>query len=211
MWPCGSRPEPNGARLRSQELAEGSSPTVSPRLSFKHIPCDASDCSRGTDQLGKEAEGVGLPASLSRSALVCSRSSPLLPNCVLRLSLCAQAFAGVLKLPKRLPMCAQSNSQHKDSHLWSSANSQTILGRRAALRCFAARCFLGIFWVPGYFVGCMQMQCRPAVSRVTELGPRPCWDPRGSSCCPAQGFSHQRRRCHPAQCPAIHTAPGSPP
>ena len=47
----------------------------------------------------------------------------------------------------------------------------------------------------GYFVGCMQMQCRPAVSRVTEHGPRPCWDPRGSSCCPAQGFSHHSRDC----------------
>ena len=153
----------------------------------------------------RSSSGVGLPASLSRSALVCSRSSPLLPDCVLRLSLCAQAFAGVLKLPKRLPMCAQSNSQHKDSHLWSSANSKPSTRREQR---FAARCFLGT-WV---FCGLgMQMQCRPAVSRVTELGPRPCWDPRGSSCCPAQGFSHQRRRCHPAQCPAIHTAPGSPP
>ena len=157
----------------------------------------------------RSSSGVGLPASLSRSALVCSRSSPLLPNCVLRLSLCAQAFAGVLKLPKRLPMCAQSNSQHKDSHLWSSANRQTIHEKRAAFR---SSVFSGYF--VGTWVFCvlgMQMQCRPAVSRVTELGPRPCWDPRGSSCCPAQGFSHQRRRCHPAQCPAIHTAPGSPP
>ena len=118
--------------------------------------------------------------------------------------LCVQAFPSVLKLPKRLPMCAQSNSQHKDSHLWSSANRQTLLEKRAAFR---SSVFSGYFRGTWVFCGLgMQMQCRPAVSRVTELGPRPCWDPRGSSCCPAQGFSHQRRRCHPAQCPAIHTA-----
>ena len=162
-------------------------------------------CSSGTDQLGKEAEGLWLAGS---SEPMCSCVLTLFCSFAIVCSdfwLCVQAFPSVLKLPKRLPMCAKSNSQHKDSHLWSSANSK--LSTRREQR-FAARCFLGT-WV--FCVLGMQMQSRPAVSRVTELGPRPCWDPRGSSCCPAQGFSHQRRRCHPAQCPAIHTAPGSPP
>ena len=156
-------------------------------------------CSSGADQLGKEAEGLWLAGS---SEPMCSCVLTLFCSFAIVCSdfwLCVQAFPSVLKLPKRLPMCAKSNSQHKDSHLWSSANSQTLFGRRAALRCFAARCFLGILWVfCGYFAG-MQMQCRPAVSRVTELGPRPCWDPRGSELLPCAGLFSPEATVSPSQ------------
>ena len=76
-------------------------------------------CSSGTDQVGKEAEGRWLDAGFSEPMCSCVLT-PLTSSFAVvcsDFSLCAQAFACVLKLPKRLPMCAKSNSQHKDSHL----------------------------------------------------------------------------------------------
>ena len=129
--------------LHPQSRLAASSP-----LSFKHIPCDAS-----------LQQWHGSTWKRSRETWLAGSSEPIC-SCVLTLfssfalvcsdfSLCAQAFACVLKLPKRLPMCAKSNSQHKDSHLWS-ANSQTLQEKRTALQSRAGisqRCFLGILWV----------------------------------------------------------------
>ena len=162
-------------------------------------------CRSGTDQLGKEAEGLWLAGS---SEPMCSCVLTLFCSFAIVCSdfwLCVQAFPSVLKLPKRLPMCAKSNSQHKDSHLWSSANSQTLFGRRAALRCFAARCFLGIFWVfcgnaNAVPVGCLPCdRAWPALllgpTGVRAVALRRAFLTRGDS----------------VTLPAIHTAPGSPP
>ena len=161
--------------------------TSSP-LSFKHIPCDAS-----------LQQWHGSTWKRSRETWLAGSSEPI-SSCVLTLfssfalvcsdfSLCAQAFACVLKLPKRLPMCAKSNSQHKDSHLWS-ANSQTLQEKRTALG-LAFRS--GVFWVfCGLYANAVPAGCLPC----DRAWPAPLLGPgRGSSCCPAQGFSHHSRDC----------------
>ena len=160
----------------------------------------------------------GSTGERSRGSRLAGVSEPIC-SCVLTLfpsfaQLCAQTFPSV---PRLLLVCSSClngcpcvPSPTANTKTLTSGRQQTVKPSLVGEQ-LSGVSQLGVFWVfSGYFAG-MQMQCRPAVSRVTELGPRPCWDPRGSSCCPAQGFSHQRRRCHPAQCPAIHTAPGSPP
>ena len=123
--------------------------------------------------LEKKPRDFGLPAPLSRCALVCSRSSALL-------RLCAQTFGCVSRL---FPVCSSClngcpcvPSPTANTKTLTSCPQTNDRGYRAALWHFAA-----VFC--GYFVG-MQMQCRPAVSRVTELAPRPCCDPRGSELLP---------------------------
>ena len=150
MCPCGCSPEPNGARLRSQELARGSKSTE-PCLS-PHSPGALNTfrvmhhCSSGADQLGKEAEGLWLAGS---SEPMCSCVLTLFCSFAIVCSdfwLCVQAFPSVLKLPKRLPMCAKSNSQHKDSHLLS-ANKRSPYRGKEQLSGISQRCFVGILWV----------------------------------------------------------------
>ena len=183
MWPRGSRPKPNGARLQSQELAVGSLPIlVLPchilPVSFKHIPSDAV---ARINLEKKPRRDVGLPAPLSRCALVCSRSSPLL-------LLCAQTFPCV---PRLLLVCSSclngcpcvptSNSQHKDSHL-ALVGKQWGREQLSSSDCagISQRCLLGILWVTcKCSLGCLP--CDRA------FGPRPCWDPRGSELLPCAG------------------------
>ena len=121
---------------------------------------------------------------LSSFAVVCSD-----------FSLCAQAFACVLKLPKRLPMCA--NVQQPTQRLSPSSGRQTV-GKSAALQRVCWHFALGVFWV---FCG-LHANAVSAVSRVTELlAGAPAGTHGGPSCCPVQGFSHQRRQCHPCAIP----------
>ena len=141
-------------------------------------------CSSGTDQVGKEAEGRWLDAGSSEPMCSCVLT-PLTSSFAVvcsDFSLCAQAFACVLKLPKRLPMCAKSNSQHKDSHpALVGKQSNPPREETSSPEC-SVLAFLGILWVT--------CKCsRPAVSRVTEVLARaPAGTHGGPSCCPAQGL-----------------------
>ena len=110
---------------------------------------------------------------LSSFAVVCSD-----------FSLCAQAFACVLKLPKRLPMCA--NVQQPTQRLSPSSGPQTVklsTGREqlsSGCAGISQRCLLGILWVTcKCSLGCLP--CDRAFGR------RPCWDPRGSELLPCAG------------------------
>ena len=136
---------------------------------------------------------------LSSFAVVCSD-----------FSLCAQAFACVLKLPKRLPMCA--NVQQPTQRLSPSSGRQTVetlQGEESSSPPVTVLAFRsGVFWV---FCG-LHANAVSAVSRVTELlAGAPAGTHGGPSCCPAQGLFSPEATVSPLSNPAIHTAPGSPP
>ena len=111
-------------------------------------------CSSGADQLGKEAEGLWLAGS---SEPMCSCVLTLFCSFAIVCSdfwLCVQAFPSVLKLPKRLPMCAKSNSQHKDSHLLSANKRSRVQSSSLAFRS-------GVLWVFCGYANAVPAGCLP--------------------------------------------------
>ena len=111
-------------------------------------------CRSGTDQLGKEAEGLWLAGS---SEPMCSCVLTLVCSFAIVCSdfwLCVQAFPSVLKLPKRLPMCAKSNSQHKDSHLLSANKRSRVKSSSLAFRS-------GVLWVFCGYANAVPAGCLP--------------------------------------------------
>lgn len=148
-------------------------------------------CSSGTDQLGKEAERLGLPAPLSRSPPVCSRSSPLLP-------LCAQTFPCV---PRLLLVCSSClngcpcvpSPTANTKTLTSGRQTVKPSKRREQLSSLGLAFRSGVFWVfCGLYANAVPAGCLPC----DRAWPAPLLGPgRGSGCCPAQGFSHHSRDC----------------
>ena len=102
----------------------------------------------------KKPRDFGLPAPLSRCALVCSRSSALL-------RLCAQTFGCVSRL---FPVCSSclngcpcvptSNSQHKDSHLLSANKRSRVQSSSLAFRS-------GVLWVFCGYANAVPAGCLP--------------------------------------------------
>ena len=150
-------------------------------------------CSSGTDQLVKEAKELGLPAPLSRSALVCSRSSPLLP-------LCAQTFPCV---PRLLLVCS-SCLNGCPCVPSPAANTKTLTSGRQTVEPSTGREQLsrvpafrsGVFWVfCGLYANAVPAGCLPC----DRAWPAPLLGPTGvRAVALRRGFSHQgREQCHP--------------
>ena len=150
-------------------------------------------CSSGTDQLGKEAERLGLPAPLSRSPPVCSRSSPLLP-------LCAQTFPCV---PRLLLVCSSClngcpcvpSPTANTKTLTSGRQTVKPSKRREQLSSLGLAFRSGVFWVfCGLYANAVPAGCLPC----DRAWPAPLLGPTGVELLPCAGlFSPQPRLCHP--------------
>ena len=135
---------------------------------------------------------------LSRSALVCSRSSTVCSD----FSRCARAFACVLKLPKRLPMCAESNSQHKGS--LTSPRRQTA----KTLQDQGKRVMFGRLVFSRYFVGvCKCSAGRSCLPCDRALADSPLLGPTGVRAVALRRAFLTRAVTVSPSCTPIHTAP----